>query len=82
MISLCYVSTNMMSKYVLTGLTVAQEMGGISVTVQKPGPYSAEKAVLFHASNSSNLCVIETECVSVEEHEQRLRLGISEVRDD
>lgn len=76
--NLCYVSANMMSKYVMAGLEVAQELGGISVTIQKPGLYSAEKAVL--SREGRNLCVIETEWVSVEEHEQRLRLSIAEIK--
>ena len=80
MISLCYVSTNMMSKYVLVGLKVAQELGGIAVTAQKPSIYSAEKAVLFNRDN--NLCVLETEQISVEEHEQRLRVSIAEAKND
>lgn len=78
MINLCYVSTNMMSKYVLVGLKVAQELGDIAVTVQKPSIYSVEKAVLFYENN--NLCIIETKLISVEEHEQRLRLFIAEAK--
>lgn len=80
MISLHYVSTNMMSRYVMAGLKVAQELGGVSVTVQKPGLYSAEKAVLSRGEH--NLCIVETEWVSVEEHEQRLRLSIAEAKND
>lgn len=80
MISLCYISTDMMSEYVLTGLRVAQELDGIAVTVQKPSIYSAEKAVLFCRDN--NLFVLETEQISVEEHEQRLRLSIAKIKND
>ena len=77
MINLCYVSANMLSKYVMAGLKVAHELGGVSVTVQKPGLYSAEKAVLSRGGCS--LCIVDTEWVSVEEHEQRLRLSIAEM---
>lgn len=80
MISLCYVSADMLSKYVLTGLRVAHELGGIAVVVRKPSRYSAAKAVLFCGEN--NLCILETERVSVEEHERRLRLSIAEVKND
>ena len=78
MISLHYVSAYMMSKYVMAGLRVAQELGGVTVTVQKPGVYSAEKAVLSHGG--CNLCIVETEWISVEEHEQRLRQAIAEIK--
>lgn len=80
MISLYYVSANMMSKYVMAGLRVAQELGDIVVTVQKPGRYSAEKAILSRGDR--NLCIVDTEWISVEEHEQRLRLSIEEVKND
>lgn len=78
MIDLYYVATDMTSKYVLTGLKVAQELGGMTVTVQKPGLYSAEKAVLSHKGR--NLCIVETEWVSALEHETCLRRAIAEIK--
>ena len=66
MSSLCYVSTNMTNKYVLAGLKVAQELGGVTVTVQKPSRYWAWKTILFNRDN--NLCALETEQISIEEH--------------
>lgn len=80
MIDLYYVSTNMTSKYVMAGLKVAQELGGMTVTVQKPGLYSAEKAVLSHKGR--NLCIVGTELVSASEHEQCIRKAIEEIRND
>lgn len=80
MISLCYVSADMMNKYVMAGLRVAQELGGIVVTVQKPGLCLAEKAVLFN--DTYNLRIVEAERISVEEHEQHLRLSIAEIKND
>lgn len=80
MIGLHYVSANMVSKYVMAGLRVAQELGGVSVTVQKPGIYSAEKAVL--SRDGRNLCILETEWIGVAEHEQRLRSSIAEMEND
>lgn len=77
-IDLYYVSTNMLSKYVMAGLRVAQELGGITVTVQKPGLYSEEKAILSH--NGRNLCIVETEWVSALEHEVCLRKAIAEIK--
>nr|DAV65857.1 MAG TPA: hypothetical protein [Caudoviricetes sp.] len=68
----------MMSKYVMAGLEVAQELGGVSVTVQKPGLYSAEKAVL--SGRDHNMCIVETEWIGVEEHERRLRQSIAEIK--
>ena len=64
----------------MVGLKVAQELGGVAVTVQKPGLYSAEKAVLSRGGR--NLCIVETEWIGVEEHEQRLRLSIAEIKND
>lgn len=58
-ISLYYVSADMMSRYVMAGLRVAQELDGVVVTVQKPSYYSAEKAVLSRGEH--NLCIVETE---------------------
>lgn len=80
MIVLYYVSSDMMSKYVMTGLRVAQELGGIAVTVLKPSRYSAEKVVLSRGDR--NLCIVETEQTSVEEHEQCLRALIAEIKND
>lgn len=78
MIDLYYVSGNMMSKYVMAGLRVAQELGGMTVTVQKPGRYSAEKAILSHKGR--NLRIVETEWVSAAEHEICLRRAIAELK--
>lgn len=78
MIKLYYVATNMTSRYVMVGLKVAQELGGVTVTVQRPGLYSAEKSVLSREGH--DLCIVETEWISVEEHEQRLRLAIAEIK--
>lgn len=78
MINLHYVSVNMMSGYVMAGLRVAQELGGVVVTVQKPGYYSSEKAVLSRGER--NLSILETEWISVEEHEQRLRKAIENIK--
>lgn len=78
MIDLYYVSANMMSKYVMAGLKVAQELGGVTVTVQKPGLYSVEKAVLSHKGR--NLCIVETEWISASEHEQNLLNAIEEIK--
>lgn len=75
MVDLYYVATDMTSKCVMAGLRVAQELGGMTVTVQKPGPYSAEKAVL-----SCKGRIVETEWVSALEHETCLRRAIAELK--
>ena len=80
MIDLYYVSEDMMSKCVMAGLKIAQELGGMTVTVQKPGPFSAEKVIL--SRNGRNLCIVETEWVSASEHEQCIRKAIEEIRYD
>ena len=80
LIDLYYLTTDMLSKYVMTGLKVAQELGNMTVTIQKPRPYSEEKAVL--SREGRNLCIVETKRVSVDEHEQYLRLSIEEVKND
>ena len=80
MINLYYVSNNMTSKYIMAGLKVAQKLGDMTVTVQKPGPYSIEKVIVSHKGR--NLCIVETACVSVLEHEYNLRRAIEEVKND
>lgn len=80
MIDLYCVATNMTNKYVPAGLKVAQELGDVTVTVRKPSRYWAEKAVLFNRDN--NLCVLETEQISVEEREQCLRVSTAEAKND
>lgn len=62
----------------MAGLRAAQELDGVVVTVQKPSCYSAEKAVLSRWEH--NLCIVETEWTSVEEHEQRLRKAIESIK--
>lgn len=78
MINLYYVSNNMTSKYPMAGLKVAQELGDMTVTVQKPGPCAVEKVIVSHKGR--NLCIVETEWVSASEHERRLRRAIEEIK--
>ena len=54
----------MTSRYVAAGLRVAQELGGIAVTVQRPGLYPARKTVL--SCGGRNLCIVETGWASME----------------
>lgn len=56
MINLYYVSNNMTSKYTMAGLKVTQELGDMTVTVQKPGPCMVEKVIVSHKGR--NLCIV------------------------
>lgn len=47
MIYVCYVTSSMISKYVMAGLRVAQDIGGVTVTVQPPDMFSEERQ-LYH----------------------------------
>ena len=77
-VNLYYVSKDMTSKCVLAGLRVAQELGGMTVTVQPPEFYSMEKVILSYKGR--NLCIVEPECVSSLEHEHNLRRAIEEIK--
>lgn len=77
-VNIYYVSNDMTSKCVLAGLRVAQELGGMTVTVQPPELYSMEKVILSYKGR--NLCIVEPECVSSLEHEHNLRRAIEEIK--
>lgn len=78
MIDVHYVTTNMTSKYVLAGLKVANDIGGVTVTVQQPGRFSEEKAVV--SSKGRNLQIVDIEYLGVEEHSARLYDAIMELK--
>lgn len=70
MIDVYYVSADMTSKYVQAGLKVAQDIGGVTVTVQPPGRFSEEKAII--SVKGRNMQVIDIEYLGAEEHAARL----------
>jgi hypothetical protein len=70
MIDVHYVTTNMLGKCILTGLEVAQGIGGAAVTVQPPGMFSEEKAVV--SVRGRNISIVDTEYIGAKEHAKRL----------
>jgi hypothetical protein len=76
MIDVYYAITNMDSEYVLAGLKVAADIGGVVVTVQQPGRFSGERAVVSYKGR--NLQIVDTEYLDVKEHAARLRAAIME----
>lgn len=79
MIDVYYVTSNMMSKYVLAGLEVAQDIGGVTVTAQPLGAFSEEKAII--SVRGRNIHIVDIEYISVEEHSTRLYKAITGLKD-
>ena len=80
MIDVHYVTSNNTSKYVMAGLRVAQDIGGVAITVQPPGMFSEEKAVI--SVKGRNMQIIDIEYISASEHATRLYAAIIELRSE
>ena len=80
MIDVHYVTSNNISKYVMAGLRVAQDIGGVAVTVQPPGMFSEEKAVI--SVNGRNMQIIDIDHISAGEHASRLYDVIMRLRSE
>ena len=78
MIDIYYVSADMTGKYVQAGLEVAQDIGGVTVTVQPPGLCSEEKAVI--SINGRNMQIVDVDHISVKEHAARLHGAIVQLK--
>ena len=79
MIDAHYVTTNMLGKCILAGLEVAQDIGGVAVTVQPPGMFSEEKAVV--SFRGRNISIVDTEYIGAKEHARKLYDAIMELKE-
>ena len=80
MIDVYYVTSSMTSKYVMAGLRVSQDIGGVAVTVQPPGMFSEEKAVI--SVKGRNIQIIDIDYISVGEHATRLYDAIMKLKSE
>lgn len=80
MIDVHYVTSNNTSKYVMAGLRVAQDIGGVAVTVQPPGIFSEEKAII--SVKGRNIQIIDIEYISAKEHATRLYEAIMKLKSE
>lgn len=80
MIDVHYVTSNSTSKYVMAGLEVAQDIGGVAVTVQPPGIFSEEKSVI--SVKGRNIQIIDIEYISPSEHATRLYDAIMQLKSE
>lgn len=78
MIYVCYVTSSMISKYVMAGLRVAQDIGGVTVTVQPPGMFSEETAVI--SVEGRNMQIIDIDYIGASEHAARLYDAIMKLK--
>lgn len=78
MIYVCYVTSSTTSKYVMAGLKVAHDIGGVTVTVQPPGMFSEEKAVI--SVEGRNMQIIDIEYIGASEHAARLYDAIMKLK--
>lgn len=79
MIDIYYVTENLTSKYVLEGLRVAKDIGGVTVTAQPSGRFSEEKAVV--SFRGRNISIVDTEYIGAKEHARKLYDAIMELKE-
>lgn len=79
MLEITYAVYSLVSVYVTAGLGVAEEVGGITVTVQPAVFGSGEGAVVSY--NGRKVAIVPIGYLSVEEHSNRLMSVIKRMRD-
>ena len=77
-IEVTYIAKKLDNKYVLAGLTIAEEAGDVTITVQPAVFGSVESAIV--SCKGRNITIVPTEYISADEHADRLMAVIEQER--